>query len=75
MCLIHHRITGNRHRIVGFWSNMDPNNSQIKENIIFPEVYIVVQELCASHMHLAIQPVHTMENHDLPHHYLTAAGW
>ena len=24
-----------------------------------------MQELCASHMHLAIQPVHSMENHDL----------
>ena len=44
---------------------MDPNNSQIKENIIFSEVYIVVQELWESHMHLASQPVHTMENHNL----------
>ena len=35
--------------------------SEFKENMIFLEVYMGVQELCASHMH----PVHTMENQNL----------
>ena len=51
---IRHRITRICHRITGFWLNLDPNYVRMKENMIFLEVYMGVQELCASHMH----PVH-----------------
>ena len=36
-----------------------------KKYDFFPEIYMGVQELCASHIHLAIRPVHIMENRDL----------
>ena len=46
MCRKPHRITRIHHRIVGFWPNLDPNNSRIKKkNMIFQEIYMGVLEL------------------------------